>query len=166
MTHDDQLLYFAFGSNLYLPRMQRRVPSAFPLTVAHLPGYRIDFHKVGDDGSTKCSISRDEDEIVWGVVYSMLASERPLLDAAEGPGYEVIDIAVATPEEEWLHAFTYRALPDRVGKGWPYTWYRDLVVQGARHHALPASYVARIADTTAVRDPDPRRERANEPRHW
>ncbi len=166
MSDDENLLYFAYGSNLYLSRMQRRVPSAMPVTVAHLPGHRIGFHKLGSDGSTKCSITPDENAEVWGVVYRIKAGERGLLDEAEGPGYEIIDIAVETPEHGWLHAFTYRALADYVGHGWPYTWYRDLVVQGARHHALPASYIADMADTTAVPDPDRNRERANRPRPW
>lgn len=165
-TAADTLYYFAYGSNLYLPRMQRRVPSARPVTVARLPGHRPAFHKVGEDGSTKCSIVADEEETVWGVVYRMAAGERGLLDEAEGPGYEIIDVAVATPGDEWMHAFTYRALPATVGNGWPYSWYRDLIVHGARHHALPASYIARIADVTSVPDPDPARERANRPRPW
>lgn len=166
MSTDETLLYFAYGSNLYLSRMQRRVPSAMPVTVARLPHHRLEFRKLGSDGSTKCNIALDENESVWGVVYRIRAAERELLDEAEGPGYELIDIAVETPEEGWLHAFTYRARPDCVGSGWPYTWYRDLVVQGARHHALPASYIARIADVTAVPDPDRNRERTNRPRRW
>lgn len=161
-----ELLYFAYGSNLYLRRMQQRVPSAFPRTVARLPGYRLAFNKIGGEGSAKCSIVEDAVDEVWGVAYRMDATELWRLDEAEGEGYERIDIAVITPEDETVQAFTYRARPGWTGRGWPFDWYRDLVTQGARHHALPASYVSRIAAVTAVPDPDPARARANRPRKW
>lgn len=163
---DGGLLYFAYGSNLYLPRMQKRVPSAFPQTVARLPGYRLAFNKIGGEGSAKCSIVEDADDVVWGVVYRMDAAERGRLDEAEGEGYERITIDVVAPEGELVQAFTYKARPGWTGRGWPFDWYRDLVTEGARHHALPAAYVGRITAVTAVPDPDPARDRANRPRPW
>lgn len=166
MDNDGMQFYFAYGSNLYLPRMQRRVPSAMPVSVAELPEYRLAFHKQGRDGSAKCSIEPAPEESVWGVVYRIDPLERPALDEAEGPGYELIDISVVTPAEHWMDAFTYRARADHVGAGWPFDWYRDLVVQGARNHALPASYIAHIAEVTAMPDPDRKRERENRPRPW
>lgn len=159
------LLYFAYGSNLYLPRMQGRVPSAMPVSVGRLPDHRLAFDKLGGDGSTKCTIHEDADDTVWGVVYRIDADDRPALDAAEGEGYEVTDIRVATPET-WLDCFTYRALPEWIGRGWPYAWYRDLVLAGARNHALPADYIAPMTAITAIPDPDPARVQANRPRPW
>ena len=40
----------------------------------------------------------------------------------------------------------------------PYTWYKDMVVLGARYHRLPADYIAKIEAVVAV--PDPRPDRA------
>jgi len=165
MSVGQTLDYFAFGSNLYLPRMQARVPSAVPVTVARLPDHRLTFDKLGRDDSNKCSFTAAEGETLWGVVYRIAAQDLPALDEAEGPGYDRVEVRVAAPKE-WLAVFTYRARPDWIGRGWPYDWYRELVVTGARHHALPAEHVARIAGVTAVPDPDARRSRANRPRPW
>lgn len=168
MSASDGDRYFAYGSNLYLPRMQRRVPSALPLTVAQLPGYRLTFGKRSRDGSAKCTIEPAEapEETVWGVIYRIDPGERPRLDEAEGPRYELIDLEVVTPDEERVAVFTYRARPEYLGHAWPYDWYRDLVLEGARQHALPAEYITRIAAVTGVPDPDPVRARANRPRPW
>jgi len=40
------LRYFAYGSNMSLARLRRRVPSARRIAVATLPGYRLRFHKI------------------------------------------------------------------------------------------------------------------------
>lgn len=168
MSEAAQRLYFAYGSNLYLPRMTQRVPSAVPLGVAQLPGYRLTFDKLADCGSTKCTIEATEEEAktVWGTVYRIDPAEQPRLDEAEGPDYEIIDIEVCMSAGERLAVFTYRARPECVGSGSPFVWYRDLVLQGARQHALPADYVNRIAQVTAIPDPNTARARANRPRPW
>lgn len=159
-------LYFAYGSNLYLPRMQQRVASAMPQTVARLPGFRLAFRKRGGDGSTKCDLVPDGDSDVWGMVYRIDPAERAALNEAEGEGYRAEPVTVLTPDGS-LDAFTYRARDDWIDEaGWPYGWYRDLVVVGARHHALPASYVGAIASVTVAPDPDHRRDMANRPRPW
>jgi hypothetical protein len=43
----------------------------------------------------------------------------------------------------------------------PYSWYRRLVVEGARQHALPPDYIARIEAIPAVEDRDSDRDAAN-----
>ena len=42
-----------------------------------------------------------------------------------------------------------------------YSWYRRLVVEGARQHALPPDYIARIEAVPATEDPDGGRDAAN-----
>ena len=36
----------------------------------------------------------------------------------------------------------------------PYTWYKELVVHGARAHGFPRAYVDEIAAMPAIADPD------------
>jgi hypothetical protein len=40
----------------------------------------------------------------------------------------------------------------------PYDWYRDLVVAGAREHALPNSYIEKLQSIEVISDTDPARE--------
>ncbi len=43
----------------------------------------------------------------------------------------------------------------------PYTWYRELVVAGAREHGLPHEYVQSLQVAAAVEDPDRERHAHN-----
>jgi hypothetical protein len=42
----------------------------------------------------------------------------------------------------------------------PYSWYRRFVVDGARQHALPVGYIARMEAVPAEEDPDRNRDTA------
>lgn len=162
MNEAPTLLYFAYGSNMHEARMRARVPSAHYYDIARLPGYCLAFRKQGADGSAKCDLDPFDPETVWGVVYCLDADERPLLDAAEGEGYERMEVTVAAAEG-FLEAFTYRAQRDWHCDGLPYSWYRDLLVAGGREHGLPEVYTAALAAMDAQDDPDAERAAANRP---
>lgn len=157
-------LYFAYGSNLHLARMRARVPSARVVGVGRVPGFRLSFRKAGRDGSAKCDLEPAPGATVWGALYRFAAAHQPALDAAEGPGYYIERVTVAT-EAGSVEAFTYRARPDWISEAAaPYDWYRDLVIVGARAHEIPDMYVAAIAGIDAIPDPDPDRAADNRPR--
>ncbi len=108
--------YFAFGSNMLLERIKKRVPSARALGVATLGGYALCFNKLSKDGSSKANIvpSADPRAVVYGVLYRLDDDDRPRLDKAEGlgDGYQIRRVRVrregAGAEED---AFTYVAAP-------------------------------------------------------
>lgn len=150
------LRYFAYGSNLHPTRLARRVPSSRILDTAVLEGWSLRFHKRGEDGSGKCDVVRaaGAGDRVHGAVYRMDAREQECLDAAEGPGYEPLRLRL----DGHGTVFLYVALPCHIDGGLkPFSWYKSLVLHGARHHALPEPYVQRIAEVEAVPDPDPER---------
>ncbi len=155
-------LYFAYGSNMSLPRLRARVPSARAARRVVLTGHRLAFHKIGRDGSGKCDIAaaaRPSDR-VHGVLYRIAPDHRAALDAAEGlgRGYATKTVVLTTPAGGQRTAFTYyaTAIDDALA---PYSWYLQHVLRGAREHALPAAYIAAIAAVAAVADPDRRRSR-------
>lgn len=152
------MLYFAYGSNMSLPRLRARVPSAQRLNVATLPAYRLAFHKIGTDGSAKCNIVPCTGNCVYGVLYRMDARHRAALDRAEGcgHGYEAAQLDVIALDGRRVNAFSYfaTAIDDRL---LPFDWYLQHVLNGARDNALPADYTAVIASVTTVEDPDPHR---------
>ncbi|NNK62887.1 MAG: gamma-glutamylcyclotransferase [Gemmatimonadetes bacterium] len=160
------LLYFAYGSNLWLPRLRRRVPGVQPLGAALLRGFSLRWHKRSHDGSGKCGIAVDEGGIVHGGLFRIPPPQRPRLDRVEelGVGYADLDVRVETGSAAHA-AYTYVALPRARAEGLrPYRWYRDLVVAGARWHGLPDPYVRQLADVAVARDLDAgrsRRERAS-----
>jgi hypothetical protein len=154
------LNYLAYGSNLHLSRMQRRVPSALTRGVVALPGWRLHFHKRGKDGSGKCNVVETgaPGDCVHGVVYRIAAREKPLLDRAEGlgSGYELRRLRVASHGE----AFLYVAAPSHIDECLqPFSWYKAYVVEGARFHGLPDAYLEDLAAAEALADPDAGRQR-------
>ena len=146
--------YFAYGSNLKFERMSSRVTSARFRARARLGGWSLTLDKSGRDGSGKANLRRQETHHVWGVVYSIDPSHWPRLDTCE-PGYSRVEIQVVTEAGDDLDAETYVAqvlTNDPVA----FDWYKELLLEGAREHALPDDYVAGLAHLAAR--PDPRRE--------
>ncbi len=153
-------LYFAYGSNLSLPRLRARTPSARVLQVAALPGHALRFHKASRDGSAKCDAfhtGRPGDRVL-GVVFTIARAEKPLLDRHEGLGNGY--------EEKWAELHVAGGGRLRAVLYWathidpslrPYHWYKAHVLHGARQHGLPPRYVAAIERVPAVPDPDPAR---------
>lgn len=156
------LLYFAYGSNLLPRRLQARVPSARPRRTVQISGWSLRFHKRGQDGSAKCNLLRTgvSADIAHGAVYEIAADERAHLDRAEGlgHGYELAWLEL----EELGRVFLYCAAETHIDERLrPFTWYKDYVTAGARHHGFPAGYIASIRSIGAVHDPDPERHRQN-----
>jgi hypothetical protein len=161
-----EVLYFAYGSNMLTARLRARVPSCKPLGGASLPGHELRFHKRSKDGSGKCNALRlDGATGVMGVLFGFDASDRAGLDRAEGrgAGYDDTEVTVLDAYGGILNVLTYLAGPDYIDDRLkPYSWYRELVIKGAREHGLPQDYVAAWIETVkAIKDPDRVRD-ANE----
>lgn len=154
------MYYFAYGSNMSTRRLQQRVPSACVVGPGTLSEHRLQFHKVGRDGSAKCDAARSRrgGEVLPGVIYRIDPAHKPRLDAAEGlgHGYAQKQVQVRLPDASEISAFTYYATHiDPTLK--PFDWYKEHVVRGAREHGLPALHIAAIAATIALADSDPLR---------
>jgi len=153
------LRYFAYGSNMHPARLRERTPSCRRVAVATLPGYSLYFHQASaTDGSAKCNIleSAHPAAMVHGVLFEIPARERPMLDQAEdlGRGYQLKSLTVLCEGQEVL-AFCYVAMDDTIDDALlPFSWYRDIVLHGARQHAFPNDYLAVIAAQAAMDDTD------------
>ncbi len=68
-------------------------------------------------------------------------ADKAKLAKAEG-GYHEVSVMLPLDGEQKL-AFTFVADTDRID-GWlyPYTWYKRLVLAGAREHGFPGEYIA------------------------
>lgn len=128
--------------------------------MAALPGFDLRFHKRGGDGSGKCDAfhTGDPADTLYGVVYSLNQSQRDMLDEFEGPGYSSRDVSVRVPAG-MVTAYAYVARDGHVDAGLPpFSWYKSIVVAGARAHALPAHYIEDLDAVYAQSDPDSKRE--------
>jgi orotidine-5'-phosphate decarboxylase len=158
------LLNFSYGSNMLSARITQRVPSARAIGTAVLTGHLLRWHKAGQDGSAKCDIvaTGSTDDRVIGVVYTLSAGEKHLLDAAEGlgNGYDEKEVVLESASGA-ITAWTYHATAIDTTM-LPFDWYKALVVCGATEHGLPDAYVRQLQAVPAVADGDA--ERAQ--RHW
>ena len=164
----ETLYYFGYGSNLFVPRIVDRVPSAETVSTATVRGYRLRFDKAGFDGSAKANMffSDNSNDEIRGAIYAIDASEKPLLDAAEGvevgSGYVPVEMALTCDAGNTYDVFVYIADDAVIDQALtPYTWYRDLVLEGARSHGFPDNYCEEIAGVEVIEDEDSLRDKVN-----
>jgi hypothetical protein len=159
----DSIHYFAYGSNLYTPRLRWRVPSARVQSTATLFAHRLTFHKRSNDKSGKCDAYRDPDEEVIGLLYAIDEGELDALRRAEGAGYGYDEqwVDVVTESGEHCNALTYFANATHIDFSLsPYLWYHRFVSLGCKEHRLPKHYVDRwVESITARPDPDTERDK-------
>jgi gamma-glutamylcyclotransferase len=156
-------LNFAYGSNMLTARLRERVSSARPVGTACLPGFSLRWHKISVDGSGKCDVVEDATPgaCVWGVVFAIESAQKDLLDKAEGlgNGYGDREVSVMLGDATLT---TQAYVATRTNAAFlPYDWYKALVVDGAREHALPADYVAVLEAQLCMVDANEERRRKN-----
>ena len=110
------MTYFAYGSNMLARRLtdRSRAPSAVACGVARAPGFVVRYHKVGADGSGKCTLiaTIDNAAAAFGVVYEMTNADAVRLDRVEGVhtgGYIRRSIQLRLRDDRRAEAMTYVA---------------------------------------------------------
>lgn len=154
-------LYFAYGSNMSLRRLQQRVPSAQKYCRAQLYKHQLRFHKWSRvDGSAKCDAcyTDESSDCVEGILFRIDADDKRRLDNVEGVGhgYESKHVRVVDENEHTLHAYTYIATEIDASLK-PYDWYKQHVLNGAKEHHLPVEYIEQIDAIQAQADSDTKR---------
>lgn len=163
MAHrSNRMNYFAYGSNMSLARLRARVPSAEKIGSFMLWEHSLRFHKVGRDDSGKCDAfeTKNSDDFLVGVLFTIDAGEKDHLDSIEGLGcgYEQKWVHVSNGAGPEYEAATYYATSIDSALQ-PYAWYKDHVLIGARESALPADYIRDIERVEHLEDPDRSRDR-------
>ena len=135
--------YFAYGSNMNWPQMQRRCPSARFVCVGRLINYQFGItrhSRLRDCGIANVFPSAGNE--VWGIVYDISDADLLILDSFED-GYrrEKLPIKPIGNSSEVLNALVYIAAIEKIVPP-PNAEYRKLIVEGARHWNLPHAYVA------------------------
>lgn len=158
--------YLAYGSNLHPLRLAARVPSARVIGVIKMPGYLLAFHKRSIDGSGKCLIYQEQGahHIMYGVLYEFDSADKANLDRLEGVGNGYIEKLVQFTLDGVVYSpYIYVAQSTHIDRAlFPYHWYKNLVLAGARYHKFPSEYIASIEAIPSISDPDIRRTQENE----
>ena len=184
-----QFLYFGYGSNMLLKKLQndgsddgcKRCPHAEYKCNCWVENYEFSFGKKSIDHSGKCNITstNNEKNMVYGVLFSIPEDERGDLTNCEGAnstsptGYKIIqDFIVSTEKTDEFpdgkaKAVTYIAKGAGTGdkNREPYDWYKDQVVKGAEDYELPLWYIEKIKNDFTAK-PDPKQGRAARERNY
>jgi gamma-glutamylcyclotransferase (GGCT)/AIG2-like uncharacterized protein YtfP len=137
------LYYFAYGSNLNWPQMQRRCPSSRFVCIARLPDYQFGItrhSRLRSCGTANVIAAQGEE--VWGAVYDICHEDLLILDSFED-GYrrEVLPVFGLNGEEAPLHALVYIAELE-LDVPLPNAEYKRLILEGAKHWKLPNLYLS------------------------
>jgi hypothetical protein len=131
------MLHFAYGSNMHRAVMRKHAPSAVPLGVARLEGYRF---IVTADGYA--SVAPQPRACVHGLLWRLTARDRVTLDLWEniaGGMYRAAMLPIVhAGKRRRVLVYVARARP----RGWPRPGYMEIIVQAARELKLPAYYIA------------------------
>jgi len=157
--------YFAYGSNMHDVRLRRRLKTIIPVETVCLEKFELTFGKRGRDGSAKCTIESTDDDRVFGVLFRLPEDLLARLDAIEGSDYARISVhPVGLDSGRIYRAHCYRARPKAIVDGLlPFDWYHSFVVEGARLHELPETYVSKLENMPARTDPNNLRRRRQYP---
>ena len=142
------ILYFAFGSNMYPKQMKKRIGTIPYAKRAHLPGYQFLFNKLGSDGTGKGNIVKNDKNVVWGVIFRCNQEAMNKIDDFEGVKhnhYRRKNVDVFTDDEKEFQAITYVANDEWVRSNLkPNPEYLKIILDGASHYKLPPEYITEI----------------------
>lgn len=141
MTHPP-FSYFAYGSNMWRPRLEHRVGPVWVHGPAVLAGFAHRFNKLGADGTAKGNIVRTPGSQVYGVLYRLNDEQFEMLRRYEG-GYEERQLVVLCSGEP-TDAITYIAEVPRRDCPPPKPEYLAHYRRGIVQHGLPETYLAEI----------------------
>jgi gamma-glutamylcyclotransferase len=147
------LYYFAYGSNMNWPQMQRRCPSAQFVCVARLANYEFGItrhSRLRNCGTANVFPAQGKE--VCGIVYDVNEADLVTLDSFED-GYrrELMPVYALDDGAQPLVVLIYVAeietnVPQSNAE------YKSLILEGARHWKLPATYLALLEAIQAAED--------------
>lgn len=138
-------LYFAYGSNLFVPQMASLAPDAVPVGLARLEGHELFLNVHG-----VLSVRSNVDTTVLGLLWSCTDADLKSLDRFEAvdAGLYVREVfSVETigelSDHETVDSFVYRSVSTQTGK--PRPGYLEIAVLSAmRTLGFPPAYVALV----------------------
>jgi gamma-glutamylcyclotransferase (GGCT)/AIG2-like uncharacterized protein YtfP len=143
MERENDVHYFAYGSNMNWEQMQRRCPSSRFICVARLSGYRFAIGR--HSRLRKCGTANifvEPQAEVWGIVYGISAQDLATLDGFED-GYQRAKVNVYAMNDglDPIEVFVYIA-PREEQIPLTNSEYKRLMLEGAQHWKLPPAYAA------------------------
>jgi cation transport regulator ChaC len=147
-TMNDDVCYFAYGSNLWIDQKEQRTSAIRSgddrPRLARLANYRLAFNKLGSEGQVFANIMACPGDEVIGIAYRCRPSTIDSMSEREG-GYERLSVQVVIEDDSSVEAVTFVAMERNVvNEGRPSDEYLERIVTGARQHELPDEYIEKM----------------------
>ena len=129
----DKNLYFAYGSNTDLARMEKRVKVVVDLGLATMTNTSLVFSTthLTKRNDAKASYTYDNEGVLYGRLYRLLPVQMDMLDNFEGVGFSYVRTMVPVRQgEQTFPAMTYRRIDDAL-VGMPDPEYLAYLFNGA-----------------------------------
>ncbi len=141
------MIYFGYCTLLDVEEMGKYCPTAQPIGVARLLGYRPCFATYSA-GSVQggCNLEEAPGHEMWGLLYELTPEALDALDAVAGVDqgyYKKIDVTVTGKDGKPTPAMTY-VIPQPGGPFRPAAAYTRPILIGARALELPKEYIAQL----------------------
>ncbi len=134
------MYYFAYGSNMLIARLEKRVGNVECLGMAILENYQIAFNKQSKDGTGKTNVYFSDGGLVEGVLFELTEEQMNKLDKSE-IGYKRIDLNVQLLKNTFL-AVSYIAEVDAINNNLsPTKEYLQYLIDGAIENKLSDTYI-------------------------
>ncbi|MEE9455959.1 MAG: hypothetical protein V3W11_02270, partial [bacterium] len=126
---------------------------------AYVPGYRMVCNKKSEDGSGKGNIEEDPNSSVHGILFLLDVRGLSSLEDSEKGYVPRKDIDVLSDGRKVDGVTVFKAKKGNTCTSLkPYIWYKEMVVEGARHRDFPPDYFSFLEAIDAYEDPDNGRE--------
>lgn len=137
-------IYFAYGSNLSLQQMAMRCLTSEYYGLGSIHGYKW---VIGPRGYANIIPSKYDDDLVYGMLYTLQPSDEATLDRAEGVPFayvkRMISVDLPSPSIDSVEALVYVDV-ERLGTGECREEYVGRMNRGTRdavQRGVPKSYV-------------------------
>jgi len=149
--NENKQYYFAYGSNMwtqYLVRVRNIRPLSSEGGVLH--GYSVRFTAPGPVWVEPAfaSLHKEEGAVAYGVIHELESQDLAKVLSTE-PNYLAEKVLINTLDGRVIEAVSLVNTAAGEARK-PSRRYRDLMINGAKEHALPSDYVNQLAEQKVV----------------
>lgn len=143
--------YFAYGTLLDVQGMQDFAPSAKPLGIMKLKGYRMGFGACLREGVTGCTLDVAPDEVMYGIQYELSKEDMDKLDdaAVADDMWARKDITLIDEQGSEVQSVTYE-IPGLTRIIAPSDDYVRPILKGLDDLDLPDDYIRKMTRLIAL----------------
>ena len=138
--------YFAYGTLLDLDAVRSLTPSAKPLGLMKLDGFRMGFAKCHDNHSGGCTLVEEQGGTLYGVQYEMSDEDLATLDKAAGVDKDLWrhrPIEITDSNGNVFSSSTY-FIPNPAGPDSPSDDYVRPILNGLESLPFPPDYIEKM----------------------